>query len=90
MCLTWLHMLKDRFSHGMAQMCLFDNQSPKISQQGLSGWLGRAMVLGSFKCRSVLLLWHMVGQGFAVLEAGAGWVGYVLLFFNLVYPLFLF
>ena len=27
-----------------------------------SGWLGRAMVLGSFQCRGVLLLWHMVGQ----------------------------
>ena len=24
-----------------------------------SGWLGRAMVLGSFQCRSVLLIWHM-------------------------------
>ena len=41
-----------------------------------SGWLGRAMVLGS-----VLLLWHMVGQGPAVLAAGAGWVGYVLFLF---------
>ena len=25
--------------------------------------LGRAMVLGSFQCWGVLLLWHMVGQG---------------------------
>ena len=33
----------------------------------------------------------MVGQGPAVLAAGAGWVGYVLFyFFNLVYPIFLF
>ena len=47
-----------------------------------SGWLGRAMVLGSFQCRGVLLLWHMVGQGTAVLAAGAGWVGYVLYFFK--------
>ena len=39
-----------------------------------SGWLGRAMVLGSFQCRSVLLLWHMVGQGPAMLAAGSGWV----------------
>ena len=31
------------------------------------GWLGRAMVLGSFQCWGVLLLWHMVGQGPAVL-----------------------
>ena len=37
-------------------------------------WLGRAMVLGSFQCRGVLLLWHMVGP--AVLAAGAGWVCY--------------
>ena len=30
------------------------------------------MVLGSFQCRCVLLFWHMVGQGHAVLAAGAG------------------
>ena len=39
--------------------------------------VGSAMVLGSFQCRSVLLLWHMVGQGpavLAVLAAGVGWV----------------
>ena len=30
------------------------------------------MVLGGFQCRGVLLLWHMVGQGPAVLAAGAG------------------
>ena len=40
-----------------------------------TGWLGRAMVLGSFQCQGVLLLWHMVGQGPAVLAAGAGRVG---------------
>ena len=45
-----------------------------------NGWLGRAMVLGSFQCRGVLLLRHMVGQGPAVLAAGAGWVGYVFFF----------
>ena len=33
------------------------------------------MVLGSFQCRGVLLLWHMVGKGPAVLAAGAGRVG---------------
>ena len=33
------------------------------------------------------LLWHMVGQGPAVLGADAGWVGYV--FFYLVYFYFL-
>ena len=43
-----------------------------------SEWLGRAIVLGSFQCRGVLLLLHMVGQRPAVLAVGAGWVGYVL------------
>ena len=33
------------------------------------------MVLGSLQCRGVLLVWHMVGQGPAVLAAGAGRVG---------------
>ena len=33
------------------------------------------MVLGSFQYRGVLLLWHMVGQGPAVLGAGVGRVG---------------
>ena len=36
------------------------------------------MVLGSFQCQGILgilLLWHMVGQGPAVLAAGAGRVG---------------
>ena len=32
-------------------------------------------MLGSFQCRGVLLLWHMVGQGPAVLAAGARRVG---------------
>ena len=35
------------------------------------------MVLGSFQCRGVLLLLHIVGQGPAVLAAGAGRVGYI-------------
>ena len=35
------------------------------------------MVLGSFQCRGVLLLLHLVGQGPAVLAAGAGRVGYI-------------
>ena len=42
------------------------------------------MVLGSFQCRGVLLLSHMVGQGPAVLAAGAGRVGcffFFLIFF---------
>ena len=44
------------------------------------GWLGRAMVLGSFQCRGVLLLRHMVGQGPAVLAADAGRVGFFFFF----------
>ena len=35
------------------------------------GGLGRAMVLGSFQSRGVLLVWHKVGQGPAVLAGGA-------------------
>ena len=55
----------------------------------LSRWLGWAMVLDSFQCRGVLLLWHMVGQGPAVLATGTGWVGYVCLFvFSLFVCLF--
>ena len=42
-----------------------------------TGWLGWAMVLGSFQCRGVLLHLHIVGQGPAVLAAGAGRVGYI-------------
>ena len=42
-----------------------------------TGWLGWTMVLGSFQCRGVLLLLHLVGQGPAVLAVGAGRVGYI-------------
>ena len=38
------------------------------------GWV-RAMVMGSFQCRGVVLLWHIVWQRPAVLAAGAGRVG---------------
>ena len=51
----------------------------------IGGWLGRAMVLGSFQCRGVLLLSHTVGQGPAVLVAGAGRVGcfyFLFIFFS--------
>ena len=45
------------------------------------GWLGRAMVLGSFQCQGVLLLCIiMVGQESAVLAAGVGRVGCFLFF----------
>ena len=47
------------------------------------GWLGWAMVLGSFQCRGALLLLHIVGQGPAVLAAGAGEVGYIFYIFLL-------
>ena len=45
------------------------------------------MVLGSFQCRGVLLLLHIVGQGSAVLAAGAGRVGYI--FFFLLFFIYL-
>ena len=48
-----------------------------------TGWLGWAMVLGSFQCRGVLLLLHIVGQGLAVLAAGEGRVGYIFYLFHL-------
>ena len=51
------------------------------------------MVLDSFQCRCVLLHLNKVGQGPAVLAAGAGWVGCfvcvcVCFVFPLVCPLF--
>ena len=57
------------------------------TQAGLLGYrsklwvVGLGVLLGSFQCRGVLLLWHMVGQGPAVLASDAGWVGYVLFYF---------
>ena len=41
------------------------------------------MVLSSFQCWGVLLLLHIVGQGPAVLAAGAGRVGYIFHIFHL-------
>ena len=41
------------------------------------------MTLGSFQCRGILLLLHIVGQGSAVLAAGAGRVGYIFYIFYL-------
>ena len=35
------------------------------------------MMPGSFQCRDILLLLHIVGQGPAVLVAGAGQVDYI-------------
>ena len=40
-------------------------------------------MLGSFQCRGVLLLLHIVGQGSAVLAAGAGRVDYIFYIFHL-------
>ena len=48
-----------------------------------SMWFGWVMVLGSFQCRGVLLLLHIVGQGPAMLVAGAGRVGYIFYIFHL-------
>ena len=44
------------------------------------GWLGRAMVLGCFQCQCVLLLWHIVGKGSAVLAASERRAGCSLIF----------
>ena len=49
----------------------------------LRGWLGWAMVLGSFQCQGILLFLHIAGQGPAVLAAGAGLVGYLFYIFHL-------
>ena len=57
--------------------------SLRMVTENWRGWLGRTMVLGNFQCRGDLLLWHMVGQGPAVLAAGMGCVGcfYIYIFF---------
>ena len=61
---------------------------PSENHYMFTGWLGWAMALGSFQCRGVLLLLHIVGQGPAVLAAGAGRVGYIFFIF-FIYLLFL-
>ena len=52
-----------------------------------AGWLGWGMVLGSFRCRGVLLLLHIVRQGPVVLAAGAGYVFYI---FFIYFPFLMF
>ena len=51
-----------------------------LAQRFLRRWFGRVMVLGSFQCRGILLFWHMIGQGPAVLAAGAGRMGCFFMF----------
>ena len=48
----------------------------------LDNFLG-AILLGSFQCRGVLLLLHIVGQGPAVLAAAGGRVGYMFYMFHI-------
>ena len=68
-----------------------DNRAPqtycktteRYNTDNPAGWLGWAMVLGSFQCWGVLLLLHIVVQGPAVVAAGAGWVGYIFYIFHL-------
>ena len=55
----------------------------------ISGWLGWVMVLGSFQGRGFLLLLHTVGQGPAVLGAGAGGVDYIFFYIFFIYLPFL-
>ena len=61
-----------------------------VKMKLIGGWLGWAMVLGSFHCWGVQLLWHIIGQGPAVLAAGEGRVGFFFFFFHLIYRIFLF
>ena len=49
----------------------------------LGMWLGWAMVLGSFQCRGVLLLLHIVEQGPAMLASGVGTHGLYFYIFHL-------
>ena len=57
----------------------------------ICGWLSRALVLGSFQCRGVLLLWNIVGQRPAVLAGAAGRVGcYFILFYFIFFFFFFF
>ena len=75
----------DQGSRGQVHSLTFDQGHPYFT-----GWLGWAMVLGSFQCRGVLLLLHIVGQGPAIvgqgLAAGAGRVGYIFLYFSSIFP----
>ena len=48
------------------------------------------MVLGSFQFRGVLPLWHMVGQGPAVLAEGGGTGGLLFIYFFISSVLFSF
>ena len=61
-----------------------DHQTQAYHKTQVTGLLRWAMVLGSFQCRGVLLLLHIVGQGSSVLAAGAGWVSYSFYIFHLL------
>ena len=67
----------------ISQWC---NTFQKCNPPDFAGWLGWAIVLDSFQFRGVLLLLHIVGQGPAVLAAGAGRVGYIFLYFTSSFP----
>ena len=80
--LNWFEICLDKWTMWYGSIVSFHCLRVSISQtQELQKpsykcrWLGRAMVLGSFQCWGLLLLWHMVGQGTAVLAASAEWVG---------------
>ena len=52
------------------------------------GWSGGAMVLSKLRCRGILLIWIIVGQGPTALAVGAG-VGCLDIFFSRLSFLFL-
>ena len=60
-----------------------DFTSPYISE---AGWLGWAMVLGSFQCRGALLLLHIVGQGPAVLAVKRNGWAIFFFYFSSTFP----
>ena len=75
MGLSWDGIFVNRQIKLFYQTCFTNGKSPLSTKH--ADW---AMVLGSFQCRGVLLLLHIVGQGLAVLAADAGRLGYIFIF----------
>ena len=60
---------------------LFCNHELYIFVLRVSVITGLKIIYNLKRALKSLLLWHMVGQGPAVLAAGVGWMGYVLFYF---------